>query len=255
MQPDPHWNVNNMIFGDNPVTRNNRRVPNGHAIMQAGNLFVFTMNNPVMFVDPSGRVAITIKGGGAAALRAIVRSLTNVTPVALPVSNLQAPNAPTRPATTTTQTVPTPGPTPTPTPPIQAPPVPLPTSRPAPAPSPTGLPSGFADVLNRKGTHDSRGDEYRFVSTYGVKCPYTRRVIEIRPKEPLTLQGAINHIERLHHDDDNPQGVTAITRSDALELTNHFGGVKREELGSRGVQEFPHFHPNRRHWVHIWYPF
>jgi len=57
-QPDPFWGVGNMRFGSSPLTRNGRLVPSSHAIMQAGNLFVYTVNNPVMFVDPSGQIAI-----------------------------------------------------------------------------------------------------------------------------------------------------------------------------------------------------
>jgi len=33
---------------------------NNRAILQAGNLFVFTMNDPVNFIDPSGRVAVWV---------------------------------------------------------------------------------------------------------------------------------------------------------------------------------------------------
>ena len=43
-----------MVFGDSPTLRNDRFVPSVHAIMQASNLFVFTMNNPVRFTDPTG---------------------------------------------------------------------------------------------------------------------------------------------------------------------------------------------------------
>ena len=56
-----------MIFGDNPQIINEHTdmfgrkrytvVHSSWAIMQAGNLFAYTMNNPVMFSDPSGRVA------------------------------------------------------------------------------------------------------------------------------------------------------------------------------------------------------
>jgi len=53
-QPDPFWNIGNMQFGSNPVMRNGRPMPNVHAIMQSGNLFMFTMHNPVRFTDPTG---------------------------------------------------------------------------------------------------------------------------------------------------------------------------------------------------------
>ena len=58
-----------MIFGDSQIMRNGRLAPNRFAIMQAGNLYMYTMHNPVMFSDPSGRVAIFAAGllGKAAA--------------------------------------------------------------------------------------------------------------------------------------------------------------------------------------------
>ena len=43
-----------MIFGDNPTTRNGRNIPSSLAMMQASNLFVYGMNNPVRFIDPTG---------------------------------------------------------------------------------------------------------------------------------------------------------------------------------------------------------
>ena len=46
-----------MIFGDSPTMRNDRLVPSIHAIMQSGNLYMFVMHNPVMWVDPSGLFA------------------------------------------------------------------------------------------------------------------------------------------------------------------------------------------------------
>ena len=62
-QPDPHWHRGNMIFGDSHVTLNGRLAPNRFAIMQAGNLYAYTINNPVMFSDPSGRIIKKIIAG------------------------------------------------------------------------------------------------------------------------------------------------------------------------------------------------
>ena len=66
-QPDPHWNLGNMVFGDTPRIINGRidflgasrhtMVPYAGAIMQAGNLYTYVMNNPIMWVDPGGRAA------------------------------------------------------------------------------------------------------------------------------------------------------------------------------------------------------
>ena len=55
-QPDPHWNIGNAIFGDNLMERNGRFVPCPLAIMQAGNLFVYCINNPIRWTDPTGRI-------------------------------------------------------------------------------------------------------------------------------------------------------------------------------------------------------
>jgi RHS repeat-associated protein len=67
LSPDPHWNTKNMIYGDNPRKINERQdalglniytyVPDITAIMQSGNLYAFCMNNPLMYVDPSGQIA------------------------------------------------------------------------------------------------------------------------------------------------------------------------------------------------------
>jgi len=52
-----------MIFGDSPTMRNQRYVPSVHAMLQAGNLFLFTMNDPINFLDPSGLYAIDLGRG------------------------------------------------------------------------------------------------------------------------------------------------------------------------------------------------
>jgi len=50
-QPDPFWGLHNMQEST-------------HAILQAGNLFVYVMHNPVMFVDPWGLNAIVANNSG-----------------------------------------------------------------------------------------------------------------------------------------------------------------------------------------------
>ena len=49
---DSYWNPSNMIYGDNPDAE--RPSPNMDAIMQSVNLYVYCINNPVMFIDPLG---------------------------------------------------------------------------------------------------------------------------------------------------------------------------------------------------------
>jgi len=60
LSEDPHWNIDNMIFGDGGGDR-----PYIWAIMQSGNLFVYGVNNPVMWVDPSGKFITGAAAGGA----------------------------------------------------------------------------------------------------------------------------------------------------------------------------------------------
>ena len=49
---DTHWNVGNMIYGDD-----NTGIPSIAAILQSGNLYLYCMGNPVNCFDPTGRVA------------------------------------------------------------------------------------------------------------------------------------------------------------------------------------------------------
>ena len=47
-QPDPFWGIHNMTSST-------------LAILQAANLYVFVMNNPIMFHDPSGLYAVMLR--------------------------------------------------------------------------------------------------------------------------------------------------------------------------------------------------
>ena len=63
-QQDTHWTNANRIYGDNPQKTNEREdrlgiqtyayVPQIAAVLQSGNLYVYCMNDPVMYVDPNG---------------------------------------------------------------------------------------------------------------------------------------------------------------------------------------------------------
>ena len=78
MTEDTHWNPSNMIYGDNPVKwnecENDKKDPLGlntytlkpdmSAIMQSGNLYAYCMNNPIIFIDPSGN-SLTLTAGVA----------------------------------------------------------------------------------------------------------------------------------------------------------------------------------------------
>ncbi len=78
---DTHWNVSNMIYGDNPQKINEREdalglktytyVPQITAIVQAGNLYVYCAENPLRFVDRNGQWTLALGGeiAGAFGLR------------------------------------------------------------------------------------------------------------------------------------------------------------------------------------------
>ena len=69
-QADTHWNTSNMIYGDNPQKINEQEdklglksysyAPQITAIMQAGNLYVYGVNNPVVYSDPTGQLAFLV---------------------------------------------------------------------------------------------------------------------------------------------------------------------------------------------------
>ena len=69
-QEDTHWNTANMIYGDNPQKINEREdalglkhysyAPQISAIVQSGNLYVYGVNNPVLYADPTGNSIILI---------------------------------------------------------------------------------------------------------------------------------------------------------------------------------------------------
>ena len=78
---DPHWNPSNMIYGDNPVKIDERQdllglviytyAPDINAIRQSENLYVYGMNNPVMYIDSDGEIAMiatTLIGAAAGAI-------------------------------------------------------------------------------------------------------------------------------------------------------------------------------------------
>jgi RHS repeat-associated protein len=59
-QADPYWNITNMIYGTNPFEMGHGVLrPNPWAIMQAGSLYVYCGNNPIMYTDPTGEFFIS----------------------------------------------------------------------------------------------------------------------------------------------------------------------------------------------------
>jgi RHS repeat-associated protein len=58
LSEDTHWTPRNMIYGDNPQDPSASGIykPDIRALMQSSNLYVYCMNNPVMYQDPSGHI-------------------------------------------------------------------------------------------------------------------------------------------------------------------------------------------------------
>jgi RHS repeat-associated protein len=77
---DSHWNTSNMIYGDNPQKINERQdpfgfsvytyAPNIYAAQQSANLYTYAMNNPILYQDSDGSIAIlaTVIIGAAAGI-------------------------------------------------------------------------------------------------------------------------------------------------------------------------------------------
>jgi len=51
---DPHWTIRNMQLSDDPRRTNEHLSRYTMAPLQAGNLYVYVMHNPIKFADPSG---------------------------------------------------------------------------------------------------------------------------------------------------------------------------------------------------------
>ena len=77
-QEDTHWNTANMIYGDNPQKINEREdalglktysyAPQILSVMQAGNLYVYCVNNPLLYVDNGGQFISTLIGAVTGAI-------------------------------------------------------------------------------------------------------------------------------------------------------------------------------------------
>ncbi len=57
---DPHWNLDNMIYGDKEYEEDEIKQPDIQAISQASNLYVYCLNNPIAFIDFSGLDVIVV---------------------------------------------------------------------------------------------------------------------------------------------------------------------------------------------------
>jgi len=63
---DPHWNLDNMIYGDPEESETLElapKAPSYIAIAQSTNLYPYCANNPLKFIDTNGKTASTVLGG------------------------------------------------------------------------------------------------------------------------------------------------------------------------------------------------
>ena len=82
LSEDTHWNPRNSIYGDNPVRINDRQdplglniytiVPDINAIRQSTNLYVYAGGNPILYVDPSGKILFLVTAAIGAVAGAVV---------------------------------------------------------------------------------------------------------------------------------------------------------------------------------------
>ena len=75
---DPHWNIDNMIYGDKEYKDEETKIPDMHAIMQSSNLYAYCMNNPMKYVDPSGEGVIVLSAATVAVLKAAIGAIVAI---------------------------------------------------------------------------------------------------------------------------------------------------------------------------------
>ena len=87
LSEDPHWTVSNMVYGDDPLKLNERKDNNGNStysyvpdissILQSGNLYVYGLNNPILYVDENGEwIHLVVGAVVGAAVGAIASGIT-----------------------------------------------------------------------------------------------------------------------------------------------------------------------------------
>ncbi len=59
---DTHWNQGNMVYGDRDYKEGELKQPEISSIQQSANLYVYGINNPVIYIDKSGQAVWLIHG-------------------------------------------------------------------------------------------------------------------------------------------------------------------------------------------------
>jgi len=246
------------------------------AVLQSANLYVYTVNNPVRWVDPSGLAKEptfkSIHGGsggvvlGMGALMAVnsmtrghesmaarAAAATDTIAAAVVDSGRNAARALTNLYRAVTDVIARP-----------SPPEALPDIGAAGSSTVTAIATteqemlaAMGDILERTGTRDEHGREYRFFTAY-IHESWGGVV----PKVPLTLYDARNYILSINASLRN-QGVFAFSHADAVLLTIMLGGPHitldfpdgrpAHRDGGGGPGFFMHFNPNDAPHTHIWF--
>jgi len=111
--------------------------------------------------------------------------------------------------------------------------------------------------LAKAGTHDARGNPYRFFHAFLLTDPRGNILPGVVITTPLTDAAARARIAGIPSDV-HTEGVFAITQDAAIWLANQFGGPiptrLMPEISERGAPGFFwHFHPRYNDAAHIWF--
>ena len=257
---DPFWNVGNMQSSN-------------AAILQSANLYVYTVNNPVRWVDPSGLakeptfksihygsggvvlgmgalMAVNSMTRGHESMAARAAAATDTIAAAVVDTGRNAARALTNLYRAVTDAIARPSP------PEALPAVGSSTVTSV-AITGTDVQVAIDRAIARAGTADECGEPFRFMAATIPHINQSALPGIIPSGIPLTMQGAIDHINSIELD--TPwQGVIAFSQLDAYQLAKKFGGpiISRWQPETRlGVPGFFwHYHPAHRSEIHIWFP-
>jgi len=252
-QADPFWGIHNMQAGT-------------ASILQSGNLFAYTMNNPVMWNDPSGEVASTAIPGILPkvppeildeAMKVIVWFF--LTLGILYADDITATDMPAARAANTSDVFP------------------------QHATASTSLKAAGVGVVNHPSgvrgnnqgiTLNASMSGYTAIPIaigilkYLIGDSDTTIFVEVNLiSDPnglgwdmqfgrlMTFEQALEHVKRIG-DDDHTQGVITLQRSDAQNLAKELGGILMTHTIRNPLSlnvELPHFHPRNHPSAHIWF--
>jgi len=116
--------------------------------------------------------------------------------------------------------------------------------------------ASMSATLAHTRAHDTSGNPFMFFSAYLVEDRVSGGMLQgIVPKAPLTIAGAVSHINSIPHGA-RTEGVIAFSHDDAFMLANALGGptVWGPEIhGDGSLGFFWHYHPRYNPHAHIWF--